>query len=231
MPAEGESLIMEKIVLRWGGLAGMLGGIIFIFSIVVLVGLAPPPATTTALVMSYPDHRAAITLGDALYVAAVILWVPLFLALFRALRGTSLAPGLFGSGLAIMGLVSDSVGALPPVAFSRISDLYHAPGATPVDQATLVLLWQATQGIFNETDTMGFVFMNLGIIVLGLAMLKAPSFGKIFGGVSVVLGVAGVLGISLFAVDSVSFAPFAILAFMVFPLLFGWKVYSLSKNA
>ena len=130
-----------------------------------------------------------------------------------------------------MGLVSDSVGALPPVAFSRISDLYHAPGATPVDQATLVLLWQATQGIFNETDTMGFVFMNLGIIVLGLAMLKAPSFGKIFGGVSVVLGVAGVLGISLFAVDSVSFAPFAILAFMVFPILFGWKVYRLSKAA
>src|SRR5881296_20116 len=119
----------------------------------------------------------------------------------------------------------------PPVAFSRISDLYHAPGATPVDQATLVLLWQATQGIFNETDTMGFVFMNLGIIVLGLAMLKAPSFGKIFGGVSVVLGVSGLLGISLFAVDSVSFAPFAILAFMFFPLLFGWKVYRLSKAA
>src|SRR5207247_8815805 len=205
MPAEGESLIMEKIVLRWGGLAGMLGGIIFIFSIVVLVGLAPPPATTTALVMSYSDHRAASTLGDALYVADVILWVPLFLALFRALRGTSLAHGLFGSGLAIMGLVSDSVGALPPVAFSRISDFYHAPGATPVDQATLVLLWQATQGIFNETDTMGFVLMNLGIIVLGLAILKAPSFGKIFGGVSVVLVVAGALGVSFFVADLCTF--------------------------
>src|SRR5437667_9666386 len=96
MPAEGESLSMEKIVLRWGGVAGMLGGVIFIFSIVVLVGLAPPPATTTAFVMSYPDRRAAITLGDALYVAAGTLWVPLFLALFRGLRRTRLAPGLFG---------------------------------------------------------------------------------------------------------------------------------------
>src|SRR5438093_13070473 len=144
MPAEGESLSMEKVVLRWGGLAGMLGGIIFIFSIVVLVGLAPPPATTTALVMSYPDHRAAITLGDALYVAAVILWVPLFLALFRALRGTSLAPGLFGSGLAIMGLVSHSVGSLPLLAFSRISDFYRAACLTPLALATLGLFWQAT---------------------------------------------------------------------------------------
>src|SRR5881296_846680 len=109
MAAEGESLSMEKIVLRWGGLAGMLGGIIFIFRIVVLVGLAPQPATTTALVMSYSDHRAALTLGDALYVAAVILWVPRFPALFRALRGTSLARGLCRSSLALRGLGSDSV--------------------------------------------------------------------------------------------------------------------------
>ncbi len=209
----------------------MLGGIIFIFSIIILVGLAPPPATTTALVTSYPDQRAAITLGEALYLAAVILWVPLFLSLYRALRGTSLAPALFGSGLALVGLVSYAIGALPVVAFSRISDLYHAPGATPVGQATLVMLWQATQGIFNETDTMGFIFMNIGIVILGVAMLRAAAFGKIFGGVSLVLGVAGVLGISLLSVDSVSFAPFAILLFIVFPVLFGWKVYSLSKNA
>ena len=44
-----------------------------------------------------------------------------------------------------------------------------------------------------------------------------------------VLGAVGVLGTSLFAVDSLPFAAFAILAFIIFPVLFGWKVYSLSR--
>ncbi len=222
----------EKSVLRWGGLAGMLAGILFTLTIVILVGFAPPtPADPAGPVMRFPDVRTAITIGQSLYLVAVILWVTLFLALYRALRGTSLAPALFGTGLGLLGLVVYAAGSLPVVAFARLSDLYHAPGATPVDKATLVLLWQATQGIFNETDTVGFILMNTGFIVLGVAMLGVPAFGKVFGWVSVVLGVAGVVGISLFAVDSISFAPFGILAFIIFPLLFGWKVYRLSRAA
>jgi hypothetical protein len=90
-------------------------------------------------------------------------------------------------------------------------------------------LWQATQGIFNETDTVGFAVFSIGLILLGVAMLRTPAFGKVFGTVSVVIGVAGVLGISFFAVDSSAFAIFGILAFILYPLLFGWKLYSLSR--
>lgn len=222
----------EKSVLRWGGLAGMLGGLIFILIAVILVGFAPLfPADPEGSIMRFPEVRAAVTLGESLYLVSVILWVALLLALYRALRVTSLTPALFGSGLGLLGLVVFAAGALPNVAFAPISDLYHAPGATPEEQATLVLLWQATHGIFNELDTSGFLFMTTGFIVLGVAMLRAPAFGKSFGGVSVVLGVAGIAGISVFGVDSFSFAPFAILVFIVFPLLLGWKVYSLSRAA
>lgn len=172
----------------------------------------------------------AFTLGEIIYTVAVVLLVPLFLALYRALRGSSLVPALFGTGLSLLGLALYAVGALPPVVFNRISDLYHANGATSADQATLVLLWQGFQGLFNETDTVGFIFMNVGLIVLGVAMPKTKAFGKIYGGISVVLGLAGVLGTSLFAVDSVSFAPFAIIAYIIFPVLFGRKLYRLSKT-
>jgi hypothetical protein len=221
----------EKSVLRWAGLAGMLAGIFFIFTIGMLLGFASPPATTAALVRSYPDHIAAITLGNTFYLFAVILYVPLFLALYRALRGSSIGPALFGSGLSLVGIVVFAAGAEPTVALAPLSDLYHASGATPADQATLVLLWQGIQGIFNELDTVSFVFMSIGFIVLGLAMLRAPAFGKPLGWISAAFGVVGVLGISFFGVNSASFAPFALLTFLIFPVLFEWKLYSLSRAA
>jgi hypothetical protein len=222
----------EKSVLRWGGLAGMMVPIFFILTAVILLALVPSaPSDPEGLVTRFPEDRAAIAVGEGLYLVAVILLVTLFLAMYRALRVTSAAPALFGSGLGLLGLAALAVGAIPYIAFNPISDLYHAPGATPEEQATHVLMWQATQGIFNETDTVGFILMAIGFIVLGVAMLGSPAFGKRFGGVSMVLGMAVVVGMSILGVDSDSVIPFVLLAFMVFPLLFGWKLYSLSKAA
>jgi len=222
----------EKSVLRWGGLAGMMVPIFFILTAVTLLALVPQePANPEGLVMRFPEDRAAIAVGEGFYLVAVILLVTLFLALYRVLRGTSVAPALFGSGLGFLGLAALAVGALPNIAFNPISDLYHAPGATPEEQATLVLMWQATQGIFNETDTVGFLLMATGFIVLGVAMLGSPAFGKRLGGVSVTLGVATVVGMFIFGVASDLVFPFVLIAFVVFPLLFGWKIYRLSKAA
>src|SRR5215208_3072261 len=142
------SAIDEEIsVLRWGGLAGILGGIVFIVVFVAVIAfVGPEPAEPEGEVMRFPDIRAARTVEDSLYLVVLILWVAHFLALYRALRETSLAPALFGSVLGIMGLGVLAAGALPHVATAPISNLYHAPGATPQDQATLVLLWQALWG-------------------------------------------------------------------------------------
>src|SRR5918998_2997100 len=183
----------EKSVLRWGGLAGILGGIIFIVVfVIVIVFVGPDPAEPEGEVMRFPDIRAARTVEDSLYLVVLILWVLHFLALYRALRRTSLAPALFGSVLGIVGLGVLAAGALPHVATAPISDLYHAPGATPEDQATLVLLWQATQGINDGLFGVGLLLVPIGFIALGVAMLGAPAFGRGFGGVSVALGVIGI---------------------------------------
>ena len=90
--------------------------------------------------MRFPDIKAARLVRNSLYLVVLILWITFFLALYWALWGTSLAPALFGSGPGIPGLVVLAAGAMPHVATAPISDLYHAPEATPMDQATLVLL-------------------------------------------------------------------------------------------
>ena len=221
----------EKSVLRWGGLAGILGGIIFILVfVVVIVFLGPEPVEPEREVMRFPDIRAARTVEDSLYLVVLILWVAHFLALYRALRENSLATALFGSVLGIVGLGVLAAGALPHVATAPISDLYHAPGASTEDRAALVLMWQATQGIFDALFGVGLLLVPIGFVALGVAMLGAPAFGKGFGGVSVVLGAVGVVAASVLLVDPLSPSAFAgVLALIVFHLVLGWRLYSLSR--
>lgn len=222
-----QKMAQEKSVLQWGGLAGVLGGIIFIlvFAIVgVFVGME------FVEVMRFPDVKAARIVENSLYLAALILWVVHSLALYRALRETSLAPALFGSALSILGLVVLAADALHHVWQTPISDLYHASGATPEAQATLVLLWQATHGIFNTLLVTGLVLLPIGVIALGVAMFKAPAFGKGFGGLSVVIGILGVVaGIVLLIDPGSSIAVVIVLSLIVFHLVLGWKVYRLSR--
>ena len=144
----------DRNVLRWGGLAGILGGILSILFIVVLAALIPTaPTDPNAVVARFPSVRLATMVGETIYLGSVILWALLLLALYRALRGVSKVPAIFGSGLGLIGIVSLVTGGVPAVAFSRISDLYHSSTVTPTDQAALAWVWQGTQAIFNETDT------------------------------------------------------------------------------
>jgi hypothetical protein len=221
----------EKSVLRWSGLAGILGAIIFVLVFVVVIAfVGTEPAQPEAEIMRFPNIRAARTVEDGLYLVVLILWVAHFLALYRVLRGTSLAPALFGSVLGIVGLGVLAAGALPHVAAAPISELYHAPGASPEDQATLVLIWQATQGIFDALFGVGLLLVPLGFIALGVAMLGAPAFGKGYGLVGLVVGAVGVVAASILLVDPLSPSAFVgVLALIVFHLVVGWKLYSLSS--
>ena len=222
----------EKSVLQWGGLAGILGGILFVLVfVIVIVFVGPDAAKPEREVVRFPDIRAARTVENSLYLVVIILWVAHLLALYRALRGTSLAPALVGSVLGIAGLVVLAAGALPHVVTTRLSDLYHAPGATPEEQATLVLLWQANQSMFDALLFVGLFVLPIGLILLGVAMLGTPAFGKGFGGLSVVLGVGGVIAATGLLIDPRSpSAVVGVLALIVFNLILGWKVYSLSRT-
>jgi hypothetical protein len=72
--------------------------------------------------------------------------------------------------------------------------------------------------------------MPIGVIALGVAMLRVPAFGKGFGRVSVVLGAVGVVAATVLLVDPLSpSALVGVLALIVFHLVVGWKVYSLSR--
>jgi len=211
----------------------MLGGILLVLTwVVVLVGPVgmEDPADLVGWVTRFPDIQTARIVENGIYLVALILEIVLFLALYRALRKTSLASALFGSAVGILGLVAMAVSTTPHVAHATLSELYHAPGATPADQATLVLLWQAIWGMFDAMLYVGFFVVPIGIIILGVGMLGTPAFGKGYGGASVALGVLGLVAASLQMVDPSSMiGAGSYLACLIFYFVLGWKVYSLSR--
>jgi hypothetical protein len=222
----------EKSVLRWGGLAGILAFIVWIIEMP-LYGFVDP--FTPEGLTKFTDTRAALGLSTILMMTIAFLSVAFVLALYRALRGANLAFALFGSVFGVIGYIATALGdASTFFAFSPISNLNQAPAATPETQATAVLLWQTTQGITSTFFFVGSLFMTICFIVLGVAMLRAPAFGRRFGVVSIILGLIGVVGVvaSLFITGEtgMQIMGIAVFANIIFLPLFGWKVYSLSRQ-
>ncbi|MFC1879119.1 hypothetical protein ACFLZW_04335 [Chloroflexota bacterium] len=222
----------DKNVMRWGGLASILAFIVWIVEMP-LYGFVDP--FTPEGLMRFTNVRTALGISTILMMTIAFMSIALVLALYRALQGANMAFALFGSVLGVLGYIVTALGdASTFFAFAPISDLNQAPAVTPEMQATVVLLWQATQGITHTFFFVGSLFMVLCFIVLGMTMLSAPVFGKLFGGVSMVLGVIGILGVvsSLFVTGDIGVQVMGISVFanLIFLPLFGWKVYSLSKG-
>jgi hypothetical protein len=223
----------DKSILRWGGLTSIAGGLLFIgvFAWVIILA-GPDPAGPAGPIIEFPDIQAVRTVENGLYLTALASWVPVYLALYRALRGTSPAAAMFGSALSVLGLGVLAAGAIPHIATSRLADLYHAPGATPDDQATLVVVWQAVQGVFDALLLAGMLLIAIGIVVIGSAMPANPAFGKGIAIVSVVLGISGVAAGIVVLIDPKSLvAALGIFALIAFHLILGRRTYRLSKAA
>jgi hypothetical protein len=222
----------QQRVLRWGGLAGIAHAAFVVLTAVAFFAFVPPPtAGVHGLAMRYPEARTAFALGETFSLIGGILAVPYVLALFQALHGHALAPALWATGLTLLGQAVLAVEKVPRVVFGRMSDLYHAPGATDQDRETLALMWQVNQALFDQFDTSALVLILSGAILGGVAMLRNPAFGKRLGIVTIVLASVGVAGLYSLGISSVVFAVFGLTVFIVLPIVLGWKLYRLSKAA
>jgi hypothetical protein len=208
---------------RWSGLAGIAGGLLFIF-VFIFVGVVVGADTSIG---AFPEIRAGRTIENTLYLAVILLWVAPFLALGRALRDTSPAAATYGSVVGVVGLGILAAGALPHTASVSIADLYHAPGA---DHGALAAAWQVNQAIMNMLLVTGLVVLPVGVICLGLAMHGSPAFGRGIGRASVALGLIGAAAAVVLLVDPLS--PIAVvgyLALVAFHIAVGWRLYARSR--
>ena len=148
---QSRSVLGERRLLRWAGLAGMTGVVMNLLSLI--AGLFAPPlfvaagqggscapaCLVDAALPGFPSVKAAIVAENIFYFVAITMFVFFFLGLYRAVKTDSgLAPAMFGTGLALMGLAMEFIGTLTAVAFAHLSEVYQTSG--PQDQATLILV-------------------------------------------------------------------------------------------
>jgi hypothetical protein len=229
----GMTIQSDKSVLRWGGLISTGGSLLFILVIVgVIVFAGLEPTGPAGPITRFPQIKALRTVENGLYLAALMSWVPLYLALYRRLERARPAPALFGSALGIVGLGVLAAGAIPHAATSRLSDLYHAAGATAEDRAALALVWQGTQGVFDALLLAGLLVTATGIVLVGLAMRADEAFGNGSTWLSLLLGAATLAtGIAALVDPESLVVALGVFALIGFHLALGWKVFRLSKPA
>jgi hypothetical protein len=211
---------------RWGGLAALGGALLFVF-VFLFVGLV---VGADASIDGFPAVRAGRTIENALYLAVLVLWVAPMLVVHEALRDTSPGTARYASVVGILGLTMLAAGALPHAANVGLADLYHASGGTEAERAVLAAVWQGNQGIANMLLVTGLAIAPIGVLGLGLAMRRSPTFGAGIGTLGIAMGAIGLIAAVVLFVDPLS--PVAVIGFftlIAFNAAVGWRLYSLSR--
>ncbi len=236
----------HKSVLRLGGIGGLLAGVLFVLGLAIDLSSRPPFVSFEQSLERFPEWIVAHIVGFGLLLAAVILATALLLALYRALRGTTLALALYGGVLGVLGLImfaflfAHDITVLPAV-----SDLY-ADATTDAERMTIIHLYVVGSRVPGlALGLVASVLVSVSFISLGAAMMGNPEFGKGLGGVTVAFGVvalgaqislrvaftsvAGETAAASGALAAAGAVPLILL--VAFLLLFGWKAFSMSRAA
>jgi hypothetical protein len=240
-----KKMLENRSVLRWGGLAGLLSAGMTVLSLLTIVASSTPlfvpvqpgdpcgpSCYVGASLPDFPANRAALMTHHAFYVLTIMLIAILVVSLYRVLsrESSSIAPALSGFAIGLLGLAMLATGGWVSISFAHLSDVYHT--SNPQDQATLVLVSHAVQAVFNETDVMGGIMLSVGFILFGVAMLRNPSFGKLLGVAGMVLGLVAIGGIAFRSIGQDNpDNPFFIIVVLVLPLIYGLKLYRLSRSS
>jgi hypothetical protein len=183
-----------KHLYRIGGAAGLLVVVLYVIQIIVFV-VSPPPSTVVGYFTLF--HKNAL-LGlldlDLLSLADYALFVPMFLALYVALRRASPSFMAIATALGLVGIASYFASN---TAFEMLSlSSQYAAATTDAQRSLFVASGQAMLAIYQGTAfDVSYVLLAVAPLIISVVMLRSKSFGKVAASVGIV---ANVLAVGLF---------------------------------
>lgn len=215
---------------RWGGMAG-IAGVALMFGTGLVVGiLGLPDASDPETLTDFADIEAGRIAEHFLYLGALILFALHFFVLHRLLSPAHKPAALFGTVVASFGLVIMAASSLLHVSTSPLAELYTAADTPPEDLPAIEYAWHGAQSVFDTMLATGVLLVPIGIVLLGIAMLRAPAFGSTLAKVSIGLGALGIIGATIAVVDPGSeFSAASVIAIALFNLIVGWRTLKLGS--
>lgn len=221
----------DQQLCRWGGIAGIAGGILLIGSGVVVSVLGLPDASDLETLTDFADIESGRIAEHFLYLGALVLFALHIVVLHRMLRTAHQAAALFGAAVAEMGLIIMAASSMLHVSTSPLADLYTEPGTSPEDLRSIEYAWYGAQSVWDTMLATGVLLVPIGIVLLGVAMRSAPEFGTRLTMLAVVLGALGIIGATIAVVVPGSmFSALSVLAIVVFHLTTGWRTLQLGNE-
>ena len=216
-----------KSLYRVGAVAALVVVLFYVIQIIVLV-ISPPPNTVIGYFTLF--HKNAL-LGlldlDLLSIADYALFVPLFLALYIALRRVS--PSFMAIATAL-GLIGIATYFASNTAFEMLSlSNQYAAATTDVQRSMFMASGQAMLAIYQGTAFgLSYIFLAIASLIISVVMLWSTTFGKVTAVVGIV---ANALAVGFFVPTiGVFLSLISVVALLIWYVLIAIKLFILAQS-
>jgi len=220
-----------KGLYKWGGISALLVGVLFIIAIPLSLAMGPTPSGGEAILKYYSGQTTLASSVHGIGILSDVLFVPVVLALYLALKGVNKNAMLTATGFGGLFLALDlGVTDIAWIALTSLSQNYAA-ATTDVQRAAYV----ATANYALAIGAVGMtvystLILSIWLLITAVVMLKGI-FSRVTAYLGIVASIAGfVYSISLFVPALAMSIVIAMVLFAIWLLLAGYRLYKLGKR-
>ena len=220
-----------KGLYKWGGISALLVGVLFIIAIPLSLAMGPTPSGGEAILKYYSGQTTLASSVHGIGILSDVLFVPVVLALYLALKGVNKNAMLTATGFGGLFLALDlGVTDIAWIALTSLSQNYAA-ATTDVQRAAYV----ATANYALAIGAVGMtvystLILSIWLLITAVVMLKGI-FSRVTAYLGIVTSIAGfVYSISLFVPALAMSIVIAMVLFAIWLLLAGYRLYNLGKR-
>jgi len=216
-----------KPLYRVGGAAALTIVVLFVTQIIVLVASPPPSTVIDYFTLFHKNGLLGLLDLDLLSIVDYALFVPLFLALYIALRRVSPSFMAIATTLALVGI---AVYFASNTAFEMLSLSNQYAAATTDAQRSLILAaGQAMLAIYQGTAfDVSYVLLSIAPLIISVVMLRSNVFGKVIAYVGIL---ANAIGLGFFVPTiGVFLSLVSVVGLLIWYILIGRRFFLLARG-
>lgn len=158
---------------------------------------------------------------DLLGMIAYLLFIPLILALYMALRSEGAAVMLVATAVFFLG-IADFFATNTAFSVLTLSQKY-ASATTDAERAMFLTAGQTMFTLFNENAFLvSYVLVSAAWAMIAWVMLRSPRFGRLTGATGIGAGISGILAVVLEHTSPLVLNAAIALYFIAMVLLLAW---------